>query len=110
MPDYSSYLLYNDDAIREFRRKYAQDLEKNLQAYADWINSLDLMEKRYFVRHGASEKQIAFVVGLLCCLHEEKPRRCHFSFNQGAYMIRRDPADEEEWEHWCGRNMFLQSK
>ncbi|MBR1961130.1 MAG: hypothetical protein IKA34_11310 [Bacteroidales bacterium] len=103
MPDYSSYLLYTDAALQEFRLKYAADLEKNMQAYARWIQGLKLMEWHHFVRQGASAKQTAFIVGILCCLHEERPRRCHFSFNQGAYMIRRDPADEEEWEQWCGR-------
>ena len=102
MPDYNPYLLYTDAAIREFREKYADDLERNLKAYADWIKGLKLMEWHHFARQGASAKQIAFIVGILCCLHEERPRRCHFSFNQGAFMIRRDPANEEEWEQWCG--------
>lgn len=103
MLDYSSYLLYTDAALEEFRLKYAVDLEQNLQIYAEWIRGLKLMEWTPFVRHGASSREIAYIVGILCILHEERPRRCHFSFNQGAYMIRRDPADEEEWEQWCGR-------
>lgn len=104
MPDYSSYLLYTDADIEAFKRKYTKDLEKNLQAYANWINDFNLMEKRYFTRAGASEKQIAFIVGILCVLHEERPRRCHFSFNQGAYMIRRDPANDEEHQQWLNAN------
>ena len=103
MPDFSPYLLYTDAALQEFRLKYAADLEKNMQAYARWIQGLKLMEWVPFTRSGATPKEIAFIVGILCILHEERPRRCHFSFNQGAYMIRRDPADEEEWEQWCGR-------
>lgn len=104
MPDYSSYLLYTDVAIEAFKKRYAKGLEKNLQAYSDWINSFNLMEKRHFTRAEASEKQIAFIIGILCVLHEERPRRCHFSFNQGAYMIRRDPANEEEYQQWLNAN------
>ena len=100
MPDYSSYLLYTDASMNAFKTKHAADLEKNLQTFADWINRCKLMTWTQFVRYGASEREIRFVVGILCCLHEERPKRCHFSFNQGAFMIRRDPANEEEWEQW----------
>lgn len=102
MPDYSSYLLYTEAAFQMFKMQYAQELEQNLQIYAEWIRGLRLMEWVPFTRSGATPKEIAFIVGILCVLHEERPRRCHFSFNQGAFMIRRDPADEEEWEQWCG--------
>lgn len=103
MPDFSPYLLYTDAEIEAFKKKYAAELESNLQIYSGFIEACRLMEWVPFTRSGATPKEIAFIVGILCVLHEERPRRCHFSFNQGAYMIRRDPADEEEWEQWCGR-------
>ena len=106
MPDYSKYLLYTEASRNEFRAKHAADLEKNMQIFADWINGRELMTWTRFVRNGASEREIQFVVGILCCLYVERPQRCYFSFNQGAYMIRRDTATDEEWEQWCGRGKF----
>lgn len=100
MPDYSQYLLYTDSSLRVFKEKHAANLEKNMQIFADWIKGCRLMEWTPFVRYGATSKEIEFIVGILCCLHNEEPKRCYFSFNQGANMIRKDPETEEEFMNW----------
>ena len=104
MPDYSRYLLYTDTSILQFKKRYAERLEGDMNVYREWIRGLKLMEWTYFVRHGASDKEIAYIVGILCCIHEELPLQVRFDFNQGAYMIRRSFMSEDEYQVWLNEN------
>ena len=106
MPDFSPYLLYTDSAIREFKIRHAADLKENMAIYRNWIRNLKLMEWTHYVRHGASDKEIAYIVGILCCIHEELPRQVRFDFNQGAYMIRRSFMNEDEYNQWLNSSFL----
>ena len=50
MPDYTPYLLYTDEQIQDFRRRYATFIGQKEQTYADWINVLPVMEKTDYLR------------------------------------------------------------
>lgn len=99
MNGYRHFMLWTDFNIYCFSYVYKEKIEVMKPKYIKWIRSLKLMEWAPIIRPDASFSDIAFAVGILCVIHEEGEVR--FSFNESATHIRRDPADEEEWEQWC---------
>lgn len=89
------FLLYTDREILEFRLRYAKLIRNSSDAYIKWINSLPLMEwTRLLLPKGQEEA----IIGLLCCLIDDGSIKVTFS--NTCTSIRRDPANEEEYQEW----------
>ncbi|MBR5568423.1 MAG: hypothetical protein IKW27_06740 [Bacteroidales bacterium] len=89
------YLLRTDLAIIEFRKRHAKLLRDYSAAYIRWINSLPLMEwTRLTIPKGHEES----IIGLICCLYVEGA--VNITFSNTCTSIRRDPANEEEYQQW----------
>ena len=102
MPDYTPYLLYTDEQIQDFRRRYATFIGQKEQAYADWINALPVMEKTDYLK-SVPERNRPAVIGMLC--HLQNLGKINISFHTQARLIHRNPYSVEEWEAGCDSQM-----
>lgn len=98
MPDYTPFLLYTDQQIQEFRRRYATFIGQKAQIYADWINALPVMEKTDYLK-SVPERNLPAVIGLLCILIIDG--QISITFIEEARRIYRNPGSIEEWGSWC---------
>ena len=102
MPDYTPYLLYTDEQIQDFRRRYATFIGQKEQTYADWINALPVMEKTDYLK-SVPERNRPAVIGMLC--HLLDLGKINITFHAQARLIHRNPYSVEEWEAWCDSQM-----
>ena len=102
MPDYTPYLLYTDEQIQDFRRRYATFIGQKEQTYADWINALPVMEKIDYLE-SVPERNRPAVIGMLC--HLQDIGKITVTFHPQARLLHRNPYSIEEWETWCDSQM-----
>ena len=98
MPDYTPYLLYTDEQIQYFRRRYVTFISQKGTSVADWINSLPVMERVDYLK-SVPERNIPAVIGLLCILIIDG--QISITFIEEARRIYRNPGSIEEWKAWC---------
>lgn len=89
------HLLHTDREIQEFRRRHERLLRDFSGPYIEWIRSLPLMEWTPLL---LPEGQEGAVIGLLCCLYDEGS--VNITFSNTCTSIRRDPANDEEYQEW----------
>ena len=102
MPDYTQYLLYTNQQIQDFRRRYASFISQKGASVASWINSLPVMERIDYLK-SVPERNIGPVIGLLCILIIDG--RINVTFVEQARRIYRNPRSMEEWKEWCDSQM-----
>lgn len=98
MPDYTQYLLYTNQQIQDFRRRYASFISQKGASVASWINSLPVMERVDYLK-SVPERNIGPVIGLLCILIIDG--QISITFIEDARRIYRNPGSIEEWGTWC---------
>lgn len=98
MPDYTPYLLYTDEQIQYFRRRYASFISQKGASVADWINTLPVMERVDYLK-SVPERNVGPVIGLLCILIIDG--QISITFIEEARRIYRNPGSIEEWGTWC---------
>lgn len=98
MNEYRSLMLWTDFNIYCFSCVHKEKIEVMKPKYIKWVRSLKLMQWAPITRPDANFSDIAFAVGILCVIHEEGEVK--FTFNENATHIRRDPADEKEYQQW----------
>lgn len=89
------YLLNTDREIQGFRMRHARLLRDYSSQYAAWIRSLPLME---WTPLRLPKGQEGAVIGLICCLYDEGS--VNITFSNTCTSIRRDPANEDEYQQW----------
>lgn len=87
------YLLYSDDQVRHFRKKYEDFISRKAQAYIRWVNSLPFWTWTPLM---LPEGQEAAILGLLCLLHIR--RHINLTINETCTAIQRNPLTNEEFE------------
>ena len=100
MPDYTPFLLYTDQRIQGFRRRYATFIGQKEQAYADWINGLPVYEPVDYLQ-SVPDRNVAPVIGMLCHLH--LIGKINITFTDRACRFYRNSRSEEEYEKWLDR-------
>lgn len=98
MPDYTQYLLYTNQQIQDFRRRYASFISQKGASVADWINTFPVMERIDYLK-SVPERNIEPVIGLLCILIIDG--QISITFIEEARRIYRNPGSIEEWGTWC---------
>lgn len=98
MPDYTPFLLYTDQQIQDFRRRYATFIGQKAQIYADWSNGLPVMERIDYLK-SVPMRNIPAVIGMLC--HLQDLGKIHITFIDRASKLYRNPRSMEEWKEWC---------
>ena len=98
MPDYTQYLLYTNQQIQDFRRRYASFISQKGASVASWINRLPVMERVDYLK-SVPERNIGPVIGLLCILIIDG--QISITFIEEARRIYRNPGSIEEWGTWC---------
>ena len=101
MPDYTPFLLYTDQQIQDFRRRYATFIGQREQTYADWINGLPVMEKTDYLKSVPDRNRPA-VIGMLC--HLTLIGAINITFTNNASRIYRNPRSMEEYEEWLNKH------
>lgn len=75
--------------------RHARLLRDYSSQYAAWIRSLPLME---WTPLRLPKGQEGAVIGLICCLYYEGS--VNITFSNTCTSIRRDPANEDEYQQW----------
>ena len=89
------HLLYTERQILSYRQRYFHYIRKAGPAYTSWIRSLPLME---WTRLTLPQGQEEAIIGLLCILLIDG--HVKITFSETCTSIRRDPADEDEYQEW----------
>lgn len=95
--DYCKYLLRTDAQLEMFKIRYASYIADESSAYLSWLSAFPLMVWTRYL-DGVPEKNIPVVIGMLCVLY--RSGQVCLSFHDSMLMIRREPADEGEWDAW----------
>ncbi len=101
MPDYTPFLLYTDQQIQDFRRRYATFISQKGQAYADWINGLPVFEPVDYLQR-VPDRNVAPVIGMLC--HLMDLGKINITFTDRACRLYRNARSEEEYEEWLDKH------
>ena len=102
MPDYTPYLLYTDEQIQNFRRRYATFIGQKEQTYAGWINALPVFEPIDYLQ-SVPERNRPAVIGMLCHLH--LIGKINITFIDRACRLYRNARSAEELEAWFETQM-----
>lgn len=97
MQDYTPFLLYTDQQIQDFRRRYAAFIDQKAQAYADWINGLPVFEPVDYLQ-SIPDRNVAPVIGMLC--HLMDLGKINITFTDRACRLYRNARSEDEYEEW----------
>lgn len=102
MPDYTPCLLYTDEQIQNFRRRYATFIGQKEQTYAGWINALPVFEPIDYLE-SVPERNRPAVIGMLCHLH--LIGKINITFIDRACRLYRNARSAEELEAWFETQM-----
>lgn len=102
MPDYTPFLLYTDQQIQDFRRRYATFISQKGQAYADWINGLPVFEPVDYLQR-VPDRNVAPVIGMLCHLH--LIGKINITFIDQARRLYRNSRSVVEMADWWDEQM-----
>ncbi len=106
MLDNSSYLLRNDDQVRNYLERYGSFFRRAADEWMAWIAKLDFGVRVPLDLEPGWEEA---VIGMLCVLYRN--RQINITFNRTATAIRRDPADMDEYNRWiAGTGIRLRSR
>lgn len=103
MANYSRYLLYYDSQIEAFRKEHKKRILQDRDNFRAWFETLELERWYNYVRPGASEKEVAYTVGLFCILYLDG--EINITFKQDtADQIKRSPKSEAEYQKYLENN------
>ena len=90
------YLLYSDDQVRHFRKKYEDFISRKAQAYIRWVNSLPFWTWTPLMLPEGQEEAI---LGLICLLHIKG--HVNITISETCTAIQRNPLTDQEYARAC---------